>query len=105
MNEVDILMENTKCWVEHCLPAYGKNSGFSKVTTIIGQVQNGVTELVIATNATLEGQTTAYFVTEYFRNNNLKISRFANGILLGGELDYLDEGTLSLAIALRQPFD
>ncbi|WPY00577.1 Recombination protein RecR [Candidatus Trichorickettsia mobilis] len=68
-------------------------------------MNHGVTELIIATNATLEGQTTAYFITEYFRNYNLKISRLANGIPIGGELDYLDEGTLSLAIALRQPFD
>jgi recombination protein RecR len=63
-----------------------------------------VREVIIATNATLEGQTTAYFITEYFKNYNVKISRLANGIPVGGELDYLDEDTLSAAITLRQEF-
>ncbi len=64
-----------------------------------------IKEIIIATNATLEGQTTAYFITEYFKDQEIKISRLASGIPIGGELDYLDEGTLSAAITLRQPFD
>lgn len=64
-----------------------------------------ITEVIIATNSTLEGQTTAYFITEYFKNQSIKISRLANGIPIGGELDYLDEGTLSAAITMRQSFD
>lgn len=66
---------------------------------------NNVQEIIIATNATLEGQTTAYFITEFFKDSNIKVSRLASGIPIGGELDYLDEGTLSAAINLRQPFD
>lgn len=64
-----------------------------------------ITEVIIATNSTLEGQTTAYFITEYFKDYPIKISRLASGIPIGGELDYLDEGTLSAAISLRQPFE
>lgn len=64
-----------------------------------------VKEIIIATNATLEGQTTAYFITEYFKDYEVKISKLASGIPIGGELDYLDEGTLSAAISQRQPFD
>lgn len=64
-----------------------------------------VEEIIIATNATLEGQTTAYFITEYFKDYKIKISRLASGIPIGGELDYLDEGTLSAALSLRQPFE
>lgn len=64
-----------------------------------------IQEIIIATNATLEGQTTAYFITEYFKDHKIKISRLASGIPIGGELDYLDEGTLSAAIRQRQPFD
>lgn len=67
-------------------------------------IDNHVEELIIATNATLDGQTTAYFITEYFKQHKIKISRLANGIPIGGELDYLDGCTLSLAINLRQPF-
>lgn len=61
-------------------------------------------ELVIATNSTLDGQTTAYFITEYFKNHPIKISRLASGIPIGGELDYLDEGTLWAAFESRKPF-
>lgn len=66
--------------------------------------QNKVQELVIATNATLDGQTTAYFISEYFKDSSIKISRLASGIPIGGELDYLDEGTLSAALESRKEF-
>jgi recombination protein RecR len=68
-------------------------------------VDKQIQEIIIATNATIEGQTTAYFISDYFKNSKIKISRLATGIPIGGELDYLDEGTLSLAITLRQIFD
>ncbi len=62
-------------------------------------------ELIIATNATLEGQTTAFFITEYFKEYSIKTTRLASGIPMGGELDYLDEGTLSAALEKRTIFD
>lgn len=65
----------------------------------------GVEEMIIATNSTMEGQTTAFFITDYFKGQNFHISRLASGIPVGGELDYLDDGTLSAAFALRQPFE
>lgn len=67
--------------------------------------EENIEEVIIATNSTLEGQTTAYFITEYLKSHPAKISRLASGIPIGGELDYLDEGTLSAAITLRQPFE
>lgn len=67
--------------------------------------KENIQEVIIATNSTLEGQTTAYFITEYLKEHPAKISRLASGIPIGGELDYLDEGTLSAAINLRQPFE
>ena len=63
-----------------------------------------INEIIIATNATIEGQTTAYFITEYFKDYKFHISRLASGIPVGGELDYMDEGTLSAAFSLRQAF-
>lgn len=62
-------------------------------------------ELIIATNSTLDGQTTGYFITEYFKNHTIKTSRLASGIPIGGELDYLDEGTLWAAFESRKPFE
>lgn len=68
-------------------------------------MQNNTKELIIATNATLDGHTTAYFIMEYFKDHNIQISRLASGIPIGGELDYLDEGTLSTALTRRMPFE
>ncbi len=65
---------------------------------------HNVEEIIIATNSTLEGQTVGYFITEYLKNLDIKISRLASGIPMGGELDYLDDGTLSAALDLRRPF-
>lgn len=65
---------------------------------------NKTKELILATNSTLEGQTTAFYITEYFKDLNLNVTRLASGIPIGGELDYLDEGTLSAAIEKRTMF-
>jgi recombination protein RecR len=63
-----------------------------------------VTEVVLATNATVEGQTTAHYITERLKERGLATSRLAHGVPVGGELDYLDEGTLTQAIRARRPF-
>ncbi|AIL65698.1 Recombination protein RecR [Rickettsiales bacterium Ac37b] len=65
---------------------------------------NQVNEVILATNGTIDGQTTAYYITELLQDHNVKVSRLAYGIPVGGELDYLDENTLSIAIKSRQPF-
>ncbi len=65
-----------------------------------------IEEVIIATNATLDGQTTAFYITEKLRQfPNIKVSRLASGIPIGGELDYLDEGTITAAFNLRQKFN
>jgi recombination protein RecR len=58
-------------------------------------------EIVLAVNATVEGQTTAHYITDRLAGMNLKITRLAHGVPVGGELDYLDEGTLSQALKAR----
>jgi recombination protein RecR len=63
-----------------------------------------VTEVVLALNATVDGQTTAHYVTDLLRGAGVKVTRLAHGVPVGGELDYLDEGTLSAAIKSRTPF-
>jgi len=64
----------------------------------------GVEELVIAVNATVEGQTTAHYITDQLADFDVKITRLAHGVPVGGELDYLDEGTLSAAMRSRTRF-
>lgn len=58
-------------------------------------------EIVLAVNATVEGQTTAHYITDRLSGQNLTITRLAHGVPMGGELDYLDEGTLSQALKAR----
>jgi recombination protein RecR len=58
-------------------------------------------EIVLAVNATVEGQTTAHYITDRLTGLDLKITRLAHGVPVGGELDYLDEGTLSQALKAR----
>ncbi|BET35636.1 recombination mediator RecR [Wolbachia pipientis] len=61
-----------------------------------------IEEVIIAINPTLEGQVTAQYIIELLKNSNVKISRLACGIPIGGEIDYLDEGTLKIALTSRQ---
>ena len=63
----------------------------------------GVKEVVLALNATVEGQTTAHYITEQLKALGIAASRLAHGVPVGGELDYLDEGTLTQAIRARRP--
>jgi recombination protein RecR len=65
---------------------------------------DNVKEVVLALNATVEGQTTAHYVTERLKELGVVTSRLAHGVPVGGELDYLDEGTLTAAMRARRPF-
>jgi recombination protein RecR len=63
-----------------------------------------VKEVVLALSATVDGQTTAHYITDLLRDADVKVTRLAHGVPVGGELDYLDEGTLSAAIRQRTLF-
>jgi recombination protein RecR len=58
-------------------------------------------EIVLAVNATVEGQTTAHYITDRLQGLGVRVTRLAHGVPVGGELDYLDEGTLSQALKAR----
>ncbi len=69
---------------------------------LVERVQtDGVREVILALNATVEGQTTAHYLTDLLHPLGVKVTRLAQGVPLGGELDYLDEGTLSAALISR----
>lgn len=63
-----------------------------------------VEEVILATNATVDGQTTAHYITDKLADCSVTVSRLAHGVPVGGELDYLDDGTLAAAIKARRPF-
>ncbi|MCJ2179604.1 recombination mediator RecR [Novosphingobium album (ex Hu et al. 2023)] len=63
----------------------------------------GIDEVLLAMNATLEGQTTAHYIAERLEAYPVRVTQLAHGLPVGGELDYLDEGTLAQAIRARRP--
>jgi recombination protein RecR len=63
-----------------------------------------VREVILALSATVDGQTTAHYITDLLAGTQVKVTRLAYGVPVGGELDYLDEGTLTAAIKSRTPF-
>lgn len=64
---------------------------------------DNISEVVLATNVTVEGQTTANYITDQLEAAGVKITRLAHGIPVGGELDYMDDGTLATAMKSRRP--
>ena len=80
----------------------GKTIEDLNLETLYQRLENGgVSEIIIATSATIDGQTTAHFLAENLKKFPLKITRLAHGIPIGSELDYLDEGTIAIAFKTR----
>src|SRR5580658_2537683 len=72
------------------------------VAPLAARVTNGIEEVILAMNATVEGQTTAHYLMDILAGSNARVTRLAHGVPVGGELDYLDEGTLSAAFRARR---
>ena len=65
--------------------------------------EDGVKEVILATSATVDGQTTAHFLADKLAGTKAEVTELAHGVPVGGELDYLDDGTLSAALRDRRP--
>jgi recombination protein RecR len=65
--------------------------------------ERGVTEVILALSATVDGQTTAHYIGERLGELGVQVTRLAHGVPVGGELDYLDDGTLTAALRARRP--
>ena len=75
------------------------------IDALVTRAHDGrVQEVILALNATVDGQTTAHYITDLLAGADVIVTRLAHGVPVGGELDYLDEGTLSAAIRQRTPF-
>ncbi|SFJ00789.1 recombination mediator RecR [Aerobium aerolatum] len=75
------------------------------IASLVSRVAEGsVVEIILAVNATVEGQTTAHYITDQLDGMGVKITRLAHGVPVGGELDYLDDGTLAAALRSRTAF-
>lgn len=74
-----------------------------RIDSLLERLKNGdVREVILALNATVEGQTTAHYVAEKIAPAGLAVSRLSHGLPVGGELDYLDDGTLTAALNARR---
>lgn len=74
------------------------------IESLIRRIEaGGIDEVVLAMNATLEGQTTAHYLAERIERFPVRVTQLAHGLPVGGELDYLDEGTLAQALRARRP--
>lgn len=70
---------------------------------LIKRAQNGeVTEVILATNYTVEGEATAHYISELLKSRNIAVSRIARGLPMGGEIEYVDSGTLAMALLGRK---
>ncbi|PNG26934.1 recombination mediator RecR [Methylocella silvestris] len=75
------------------------------ISSLIERVAaGGISEVILAVNATVDGQTTAHYVTDLISHLGVRTTRLAHGVPVGGELDYLDEGTLAAALRARTDF-
>lgn len=74
--------------------------GMKELMGLLSQRQ--ITELILATNPTMEGEATAHYIAEFAKQYSIKVSRIAHGVPLGGELEYIDSGTLAHAFVGRE---
>lgn len=77
-----------------------------RIDTLVERAMNpAVAEVILATSATVDGQTTAHYIADSLENCEVQITGLAHGVPVGGELDYLDDGTLNAALSARKPID
>ncbi len=86
----------------HLSPLDGIGPEHLHIGRLIERAQPPAQEILLALNATVEGQSTAHYLTELLQGRGLRVTRLAQGVPIGGELDYLDEGTLAAAIKSRR---
>ena len=87
----------------HLSPLDGIGPEELNVVRLIERAAPPVKEVLLALNATVEGQSTTHYLTEQLQGHGVAVTRLAQGVPIGGELDYLDEGTLAAAIKSRRP--
>jgi recombination protein RecR len=86
-------------------PLDGVGPADLNLTGLVARIAKGeVSELILAVNATVEGQTTAHYIIDLLAHYSVKVTRLAHGVPVGGELDYLDDGTLAAAMRQRTAF-
>jgi len=86
----------------HLSPIDGIGPDEIGISQLTQRLEQGISELILATNPTVEGEATAHYIADKARTLDIKVSRIAHGVPLGGELEYIDGGTLAHAFASRR---
>ena len=82
----------------------GRGPNELRIDSLVARARaGGIAEVILALSATVEGQTTAHYVTDALHDSGVRVSRLAHGVPVGGELDYLDDGTIAAALKARTP--
>ena len=82
-------------------PSLGIGPSDIRLAELIKRLQKDVDEVIIATNSSIEGETTAMYISKLIKPSGIKVTRIASGVPIGGELEYIDEVTLSRALDAR----
>jgi len=82
-------------------PSMGIGPSDIRLTELIRRLERDVDEVIIATNSSIEGETTAMYISKLIKPTGVKVTRIASGVPVGGELEYIDEVTLSRALDAR----
>lgn len=82
-------------------PSLGIGPSDIRLTELLQRLQHDVDEVIIATNSSIEGETTAMYISKLIKPTGIKVTRIASGVPVGGELEYIDEVTLSRALDAR----
>jgi len=83
--------------------SYGCKRGWVSLYDLSDPTDGEIKEVIVATNFTNEGEATAHYISEMLKGRNLRVTRIARGVPVGGELEYVDTGTLAQAFAERRP--
>lgn len=86
----------------HLSPIDGVGPKELGIDLLVARMERGVEEVIVATNPTMEGEATAHYIADKAKAQNIKVSRIAHGVPMGGELEYIDGGTLAHALASRR---
>ena len=82
-------------------PTLGIGPNDIRLSELLKRLQHDVDEVIIATNSSIEGETTAMYISKLIKPSGIKVTRIASGVPVGGELEYIDEVTLSRALDAR----
>ena len=91
-------MTDAKAHIKYCSPMLGIGPSDIKLKELMKRLEGDVQEVIIATNSSLEGETTAMYISRLIKPTGIKVTRIASGVPVGGDLEYIDEVTLLRAL-------